>query len=265
MRRLLLIALLAACSKKPEPKPAPPAEPSAPAPAARESPQVYDPNAPFPGSERLQGILAQMQAEGAPFGVEIAVGHLRGRFESKTEEWSALAVGDAKYAGVAEPEIRDFDENDQAHRGPRFKWSTGEGVKYGDRLPAEGDGVVEAWARVYGFRDMSGGGVIMTMNNVPADKWRRMQWQPTRKRWWYFNEAEDESGRRTLIETRLTKINPDWHRSTKFALERSTPYLREAESKGQDAQGIRDEMRKAILEGWSQEITLEAARWALER
>ncbi|MBI5201732.1 MAG: hypothetical protein HY925_09125 [Elusimicrobia bacterium] len=265
MRRFLAALLLAAaCSKKSEPTPAPPVEPPA-APAAPAEAEVRDPNAPFPGSDRLEPLLSRMQAEGAPYGVDLAIGHLKGRFEARAKEWSELSLPDARSAGVAEPEIRDFDEQDKARRGARFKWYAADGASYGDRLPEAGDGVTEAWARVYGFRDLSTGDTLMVVNNVAADKWRRMQWQPTRRRWSYFTEADDLAGRQALIAGRLSKPDGDRRLSAKFELERLAKPMREAESKGQNAEGYRNNMRRAILEAWDRELTLEAARWAAER
>ncbi|MBI4346916.1 MAG: hypothetical protein HY553_08685 [Elusimicrobia bacterium] len=271
MIRLVLAVLLlaAACSKKPEPEP--PAPDDAPA-AAVGAPDASNPEppadttAPFAGAERVQGLLVRMQGEGAPYGVEFELDDLRRKFQDAVKDWDSLNPHQAKDAGIAEPELREFDDEDKAKRGPRFKWYDGGAAKYADRLPADGEGVVEAWGRVYGSSAYSAGPVLIMQSGIAADRWRRLHWQPTKRRWSHFTESDERAGRMTLIEKRLVpKAGPERKEALVRQLDRLARQLREARGKGSSAEPERRDIKNAIAYAYEPEIELEAARWAAEQ
>lgn len=257
--------LAAACTGKPE------------QPAAQRQKADYDaivvppreeaPAAPafvFP-AHRLAAIQAGMNAIGAPYGAQVEMESLQSAAEHRLKNFlGGFNPSDAKAMALPEPEMTDFTEEEKAARGPRAKWQEGGKLVYGDFLPRDGSGVTEAWSRVIGSRDLSTSHTFFVQTGVPQDKWRRMRWQPARKRWAFFTEEEERAGLSNLLASRYGAIDQHSHNSGRFECERMKRAVDTAVAAGRDPSGYYGTMRRGLVQAFDKDLEREALRYLIE-
>lgn len=262
-RLLACAVLLAACSKPDEPQ-APSRDDAAyyPAPVAPAAPAA--PKGPDPAVlARLEPVAASANADGAAYGLAFTAADFVSSYEHRLKELAApFDPHDAKPAGLPEPEIVPFSPGE---KGDRARWTESGGVRYGSSLPRDGSAVTEAWSRVYGFRDLSVTGMIITQSNVPADKWRRTLWQPNKKRWSYFTEDDERRILSAMVAGPLSAPKPDAKNSARFECERLQRAVDKARAEGREFEGYQRNMRGAIIRSFDSELKLLAANSLLER
>jgi len=267
MKKLLFLscaALAAACSGKPEqPAPRQPADYDAVAVA----PRAAEPAAPefvFPAG-RLAAIQGEINAIGAPYGAQVEMDDLQKAAAHRLKTFlRGFSSADAGAMSLPAPETADFTEEEKAARGPLAKWLEGAKWTYGDHLPRDGGAVTEAWLRVIGSRDLSTGYQIFIQTGVPQDKWRRMRWQPGRKRWAYFTEEEERAGLASLLSSRYGAIDQDPHNSGRFECERMKRAVDKAVAAGRDPSGYYGTMRRGLIQAFDKDLEREALKYLIE-
>lgn len=255
----------AGCGKSDPPTgKAPGGAPPVEVPAAR-APEEKPPETPFP-PERLEALLAEMNAEGAAYGIAVTMEQLQSSAKNKIKDFErGFSESDAKDLGLPAPERAPFSGDEKLNRGPRAKWLTGIKWSYGDYLPREGGEVAEAWLRIYGSRDLSSGNMIMIQTNVPQDLWLRYKWQPSKKRWSIYSEEDELAGMRNLLSTRYAYINPDNRNSARFEFKRLQPAVEKARAAGRDPSGYQGTMRAALIRAFEKEVEREALRYYTDK
>ncbi len=264
----LFFAALAGCSGEKAGQPEKPE--AAPEAQAVNAPETVPPSStpapeqPFP-AERLKQALAEMNALGAPYGVQADIADLQSAAAAKLKNFKR-GFRDYEYKDMRlpEPQVVDFTAEEKAHPGPRAKWLEGVAVRYGDALPQDGAGAAEAWLRVIGSRDLSTGDTIFIQGGVPKDKWRRMKWQPLNRRWSYFSEEEELAGMRNLFTTRYMLMNQSVRNSAKFECERMQKLVQKARAEGRDPSGYIANMRGALLRAFDKDLEREALRYYID-
>ena len=262
---LLLAAALVACSRQPEPErpyyrgdaayDPPPAAATPP-----EIPQATDPAV----LAKLAPLAASASADGAAWSLSFTADEFVSTYEHYRKEFAAVqSPHDAKIAGLPEPEIVDFAPGER-EKGARTRWTDSAGVQYGEGLPRDGSAVTEAWTRVYGFRDLSVGNTMITQNGVAAEKWRRILWQPNKKRWSYFTEEYERMIFAAMVNGELSKPRPDDKNSARFDCERLQPAVEKARAEGRPFTGYQGTMKAAIIRSYAQELKLLAAQSLIE-
>lgn len=263
-RALVLAALLAGCSREAEPPAAPAAAPApiavpaaAPAPAARDYPD------PAAGLGRLEGILAEARALGAPYELAFELEDFAGKFEHHLKTLSRpLPPHAAGEAGLPEPEVVDFEPGEQ---GARARWGAPGAWSYGDYLPRDGSQVPQGWLRVYGSRGHVAGDVMILESGVPVSKWRRAVWQAGKGRWASFSEADERAVLSALAAGPYARLAPDHRRSAVFECQRLQKAVDKARAAGRDHAGYQRVMKSAVLRAFDDDVRLEAARYLLEQ
>jgi hypothetical protein len=237
---------------------------------AAASPAVDDESEGFDlekGLPRLEGILAEIEAEGQTYNFSVSMNELRHWFEKGARPLHpTMSYPKAASVGVSAPERMDVSDDDRegvrkggngAKCRSRGKWV------YTHDLPLEGpeDGVSECWKRLSGSRTIFLPGPTIAMGHRSGDQWERRTWQPHNKRWVRYSEEAEASIRQYMIDEEYgTEAQWKDRESSRDQLKRilESPHYQE------NAEARISFIKMAILEAYKTRVMQAGAQYRLE-